>query len=86
MTRQVVEQRHDVGVGLRGVDRIQPLGVLVDGEPPFGHGVVEHRRGLVAVGVRGAEPGVVAEALRVHAAIVGHTPRVFPAPGLAGRA
>src|SRR5215469_6576284 len=58
---------------LRGVDSIQPVGVLLGREPALGQRIVDYSRGCVAVGVGGPEPGNVVEALGVHAVIVSHT-------------
>src|SRR5690242_6730015 len=69
---QVIQDRHELGVGLRGVDRIQPLGVLICGYPPVGQGFVQQAGRPVAVGVRGAQPRNWVVSLRVHPAILGH--------------
>jgi hypothetical protein len=52
--RQVLGDRYQLGVGLRGVHRGQPLVQLAEAEPALGRGVPEDVGDPLAIGVRRA--------------------------------
>ena len=70
---QVAGERGEVAHRLRGVDRVQPLGVLGAGQPPGRERAAKHRRRPVAVGVSGPQ-------LKVHPAVgklaAGRVPKI----------
>jgi hypothetical protein len=71
LDRQVIDQRHDLGLGLGLVDLVQSLRMLGHRQPALGQRAVDNRCGLLAIGVRGPQPGIWVERFRVHPAIVG---------------
>ena len=67
---QVVEHRDDLAMRLGGVQGVKTVRVLLYVEPAVRERRVEHRRGPVAVGIRGPQPGICVEGDGVHADIV----------------
>ncbi len=57
MSREVDEDRVELGLGPGGPDPVEPLGVLLLGEPADGVVLGELARGALALGVADAQVG-----------------------------
>src|SRR5215472_15614794 len=69
--REILEDRHQIGVSLGRVDRVETFRMFFRGQSALGQGLVENRRGPVPVSVGCAKPRICVEGLGVHPAIVG---------------
>lgn len=71
---QVPDEGLQLGVGLGAVHPVDPLGVLLRGEPALREGLAQNVRGAVAVGVGGTQiglrRGLLGALLKVHRASV----------------